>query len=411
MYLLPSLKENKNTSADKGSRGRRDERDEQGDAEVTTHVRRVQRTEIVTSEIVSNTNGDNDDDDVDSRRQRARDKYEAKRREEEEEASSSGLFKGDDDEEEEEEESEYETDDEEEEEEDWGKPMFRPTFVAKDVRGTIKTDEQYEKEEEEERIRVEREKEERKQEAHRKLRDELERDMKEQAAKEEEEREAADDDDEDPDKVYAEWMAREIARLKQEILTKLVIEADEREIERRRKMTDKEIEEEDAEKLKREPKKQLKFMQKDYHRGAFFQDDEYIKNKDFSGATGEDRFNRELLPEIMRVKGFGKAGRTKYTHLADQDTSSREQLWGQNNSEKPSTNRQTNSFYWSVVHTRSDLDSIFNNKKSVPTEHQKRFEGRAADCKYFAENVSAPPWIPAHHTSRGPLTITALVHS
>jgi hypothetical protein len=37
-------------------------------------------------------------------------------------------------------------------------------------------------------------------------------------------------------------------------------------------------------------------------------------------ATLEDRFNKEALPKVMQVKNFGKKGGTKYTHLADQDT-------------------------------------------------------------------------------------------
>ena len=42
--------------------------------------------------------------------------------------------------------------------------------------------------------------------------------------------------------------------------------------------------------------------------------------RDFSGATLEDQFDKTILPKVMQVKNFGRSGRTKYTHLADQDT-------------------------------------------------------------------------------------------
>jgi hypothetical protein len=52
------------------------------------------------------------------------------------------------------------------------------------------------------------------------------------------------------------------------------IEAEQREIERRRKMTDQEIMREDAEKLEADRNKRknskFRFMQKYYHKGAFF---------------------------------------------------------------------------------------------------------------------------------------------
>jgi hypothetical protein len=90
-------------------------------------------------------------------------------------------------------------------------------------------------------------------------------------------------------------------------------------------------------------------MQKYYHRGAFYldtvrgvcmsmclcvsvcvcvlqvcelsQDDEVLK-RNVDVPTLEDHFNKAVLPKVMQVKDFGFAGRTKYTHLADQDTTS-----------------------------------------------------------------------------------------
>jgi len=88
-------------------------------------------------------------------------------------------------------------------------------------------------------------------------------------------------------------------------------------------MTEAERRAEDRKKLEEQekPKPKMLFMQKYYHKGAFYQDQEILKNRDFSEPTERDRINKELLPAVMRVKNFGRSGQTKYTHLADQDTS------------------------------------------------------------------------------------------
>jgi len=87
-------------------------------------------------------------------------------------------------------------------------------------------------------------------------------------------------------------------------------------------------------------KQQWKFMQKYYHKGilfvfscgsficfvcsgVFFMDDENrtdILKRSFDEPTLEDKYNKEILPSVMQVKNFGKRGRTKYTHLSNEDT-------------------------------------------------------------------------------------------
>ena len=101
-------------------------------------------------------------------------------------------------------------------------------------------------------------------------------------------------------------------------------------MERRRNMTDEERAAEDARLGLNKPKEKQKwrFMQKYYHKGAFYMDDESIRDaqdvrlRDTSQATGEDKFDKAALPSVMQVKAgkFGRSGQTKYTHLLDQDT-------------------------------------------------------------------------------------------
>jgi microfibrillar-associated protein 1 len=99
---------------------------------------------------------------------------------------------------------------------------------------------------------------------------------------------------------------------------------------KRRALTDEEIMKEkefQTREIDKDGKPKWKFMQKYYHQGVFYMDTSSVKNEadvrrqDYaSGPTLEDNVDKERLPAIMRVKNFGKKGRTKYTHLVDQDT-------------------------------------------------------------------------------------------
>uniref|UniRef100_A0A6G3MJT4 Microfibrillar-associated protein 1 (Trinotate prediction) n=1 Tax=Henneguya salminicola TaxID=69463 RepID=A0A6G3MJT4_HENSL len=79
-------------------------------------------------------------------------------------------------------------------------------------------------------------------------------------------------------------------------------------------------------------KGEYKFLQKYYHRGAYYLDvDDNLLKQNFAEPTLEDHFDKSTLPKAMQVKNFGKAGRTKYTHLVDQDTSCFEGAWSKKN--------------------------------------------------------------------------------
>ena len=59
-------------------------------------------------------------------------------------------------------------------------------------------------------------------------------------------------------------------------------------------------------------KKKWKFMQKYWHKGAYYQtgaDDQFqekntddIFRRDFSAPTGEDKFDKTILPKVMQVR-------------------------------------------------------------------------------------------------------------
>lgn len=120
-------------------------------------------------------------------------------------------------------------------------------------------------------------------------------------------------------------------RIKRDTEEREALIREQEEVQRRRNMTDADREAEDRQLglLKENAnaeKPKWKFLQKYYHKGAFFMDKDSVKQpddvraKDYSEPTLEDKVDKEKLPQVMQVKNFGKRGRTKYTHLLDQDT-------------------------------------------------------------------------------------------
>ena len=56
-------------------------------------------------------------------------------------------------------------------------------------------------------------------------------------------------------------------------------------------------------------------------------EEDTIFKRDYTAPTLEDHFNKTVLPKVMQVKNFGRSGRTKYTHLVDQDTTQFDSPW------------------------------------------------------------------------------------
>lgn len=215
--------------------------------------------------------------------------------------------------------------------------FIAPTFVKKNQRKALSAAPERTAEKiaaEEERRRQEK--------ANEMLQAQIEKDMAERAAN----RRAWDDDDEaiaadvddtddvDPEAERAAWKLRELKRVKREREVIEVAEKEREEVERRRNLSAAEREAEDkeyieAQKAEQEGKGQMGFMQKYFHKGAFFQGEggeaeEAAKRRDIMGARyADDAVNRELLPQYMQIRDMtklGRKGRTKYRDMKTEDT-------------------------------------------------------------------------------------------
>ena len=221
-------------------------------------------------------------------------------------------------------------------EEEGPKKLLRPTFIKKDRRkengatNETKTEDELWAEEEARR----------KDKADAMIQEQLERDAAARAAgkkdwddDELQEVELVDDTDGlDPETERAAWKLRELKRVKREREIIEVAEKEREEIERRRNLTKEEREAEDKEFLEMQKEEQdgkgkMGYMQKYFHKGAFFQDDTAasdLAQRDIMGSRyADDVTNRELLPQYMQIRDMarlGRKGRTKYKDLKSEDT-------------------------------------------------------------------------------------------
>lgn len=65
------------------------------------------------------------------------------------------------------------------------------------------------------------------------------------------------------------------------------------------------------------------FMQKYYHKGAFYQDtSDPIFQRDYNLPTPMEMQDKSGLPSVLQKRkgNFGKKGQSKYTHLTGEDT-------------------------------------------------------------------------------------------
>ncbi|GKA48535.1 microfibrillar-associated protein 1-like protein [Tanacetum coccineum] len=288
---------------------------------------------------------EDDEDAVDEKRRRIREKL--LQREQEEAATMVEEEEEDEEEEDEEEESEYETNSEDDQ---MGMAMVKPVFVPKSERDTIAEREKIEEEERAVEELVKRRVQERKVETKQIFVEEIRKDIEVQKNLEAE-ADVADveiNDDLNNADEYETWKAREIARIKRDREDRDAMVKEQEEIERVRNMTKEERK--NPKQNNGAPKQKWRFMQKYYHKGAFFQDDpddtagtagaDGVYMRGYSSPTGEDKMDKTILPKVMQVKHFGRSGRTKWTHLVNEDTTDWNNPWTYNDTLRAKYNSQ-----------------------------------------------------------------------
>ncbi|KAH3888423.1 microfibrillar-associated protein 1-like [Dreissena polymorpha] len=210
-------------------------------------------------------------------------------------------------------------------------PRLKPVFVRKKDRFSVQEKERNETKMKELEVETKKMAEERRKQTLKMIEDERRRELEAEKITQDA-CDLIDSGDENDEEAYEAWKVRELRRLKRDREERENLEKERLEVERLHNMTEEErraeFQHNPKQRVNKAPKSKYKFLQKYYHRGAFFmdKDDENFK-RDFSEPTLEDHFDKTVLPKVMQVKNFGRSGRTKYTHLVDQDTTHFESPW------------------------------------------------------------------------------------
>ncbi|EPX73158.1 microfibrillar-associated protein family protein [Schizosaccharomyces octosporus yFS286] len=201
--------------------------------------------------------------------------------------------------------------------------LSAPKFVGKSAKNQTNTDTSKDVEQD------------RKQLSQKILEETIQREMKQKEAENTNEllKDVDDTDGLDPQGEYEAWQVRSLQRKKRDKENLLALEKERMSVEERRLMDPEErekLDRQEAEESRQEKKKKpVQFLQKFYHKGAFYQDQDILRNRDYSEAAEGEIQHKETLPKAMQVRGnaFGMAGQTRWTHLANEDTSKAGSAW------------------------------------------------------------------------------------
>ncbi|GKT84604.1 microfibril-associated protein [Colletotrichum tofieldiae] len=193
-------------------------------------------------------------------------------------------------------------------------------------------------------------------------------------------------DDLDPEAELAAWKLRELKRVKRERDRIAEQEAEYAERERRQNLTQEEREAEDAEKLARQQeekdaKGKMSYLQKYYHKGAFYSDEAKaygLDKRDIMGMRiADDVKDRSALPEYLQKRDMTKLGRkgaTKYKDLKSEDTG----RWGEFDDRRGGDRRGFNR-YDVDERFRPDNDREVNGANAIPLGDRKAPDGPKGD--------------------------------